>query len=180
MATLDIFILIVLGIGLLRGWKTGFLRQMAALAGTILAFVLSASFMGSAGQLISDFTGLAQEQSSLLGFMGLFVLVKLSVNIVTRAGETLLDKAHLSGMDRIAGGVTGAFKAAVAMSLVFVVIGFAHLPGEVSRENSDFYQPVYRLVPEAWSLLSDRAPAFDELRRKVESRLDFNGSTVPI
>ena len=43
MATLDIFILVVIGIGLLRGWRTGFLRQISSLGGTILAFVLAAS-----------------------------------------------------------------------------------------------------------------------------------------
>ncbi|MDA0874905.1 MAG: CvpA family protein [Bacteroidetes bacterium] len=180
MATLDIFILIVLGIGLLRGAQTGFLRQMAALLGTILSFVLAASFMGTLGEMIGQSTGLSRDVSSLLGFMTLFVVVKLAVNVVARRAESLLEAANLSGLDRLAGGLTGALKAAVAMSLVFVVIGFAQLPGEVSRDDSELYRPVYRLVPEAWGLLSDRAPAFEELRRKVEDRLDFHRDSLPI
>lgn len=180
MAVLDILILIVFSIGLMRGWRTGFLKQMASLVGTILAFVLAASFMGTAGQLVSEWTGLASEQASLLGFMGLFVFVKLAVNLIAGAANSLLEAANLSVMDRIAGSVTGAAKAAIAMSLVFVIIGYAHLPGEVSREDSELYLPVYRLVPEAWSLLSDRAPAFEELRREVEDRLRINADTLPI
>jgi hypothetical protein len=91
-----------------------------------------------------------------------------------------LEAANLSGLDRLAGGLTGTLKAAIAMSLVFVVIGFAQLPGEVSRNDSELYRPVYRLVPEAWSILAKKAPAFEELRRKVEDRLNFERESLPI
>ena len=120
MATLDIFILVVIGIGLLRGWRTGFLRQISSLGGTILAFVLAASFMETIGQLITVNTGFAPEQSALLGFIGVFMLVKILVNVVIRTAERLLEAVKLSGLDRLAGGITGGFKAAIALSLVFV------------------------------------------------------------
>lgn len=180
MATLDIFILVVIGIGLLRGWRTGFLRQISSLGGTILAFVLAASFMETIGQLITVNTGFAPEQSALLGFIGVFMLVKILVNVVIRTAETLLEAVKLSGLDRLAGGITGGFKAAIALSLVFVVIGFAQLPGKVSRDSSEFYKPVYRFVPEAWSLLSNRSPAFENLRKRVEDRLDFSADSLHI
>lgn len=180
MATLDILILIVLGIGLLRGWRSGFLKQATALVGTLLAFLLAASFMESAGKMIASGMRLSPEQASLIGFMGLFLIVKLSVNMVAKAASSLLEAVNLSGVDRMAGGITGAAKAAVAMSLVFVIIGFAQLPGEVSREDSDFYMPVYQIVPTAWTLLEDRSPAFGDLLRKVEDRLDFNAGSLPI
>jgi len=180
MATLDIFILVIIGIGLLRGWRTGFLRQASSLGGTILAFALAASFMDTVGRLITVNAGVAPEQSALLGFIGVFMLVKILVNIVTKTAETLLKAVKLSGLDRLAGGLTGGLKAAVALSLVFVVIGFAQLPGKVSRDSSEFYKPVYQLVPEAWGLLSNRSPAFENLRRKVEDRLDFSADSLPI
>lgn len=180
MATLDILILIVLAIGLLRGWRSGFLKQASALVGTILAFVIAASFMESAGHVIHSNIGLPIDNSALIGFVGLFLLVKVAVNVVTKAASKLLETVNLSGLDRLAGGVTGAAKAAIAMSLVFVVIGFAQLPGQISRDSSEFYMPVYRIVPEAWSILADRSPAFDDLLRKVEDRLEFNADSVPI
>ncbi len=180
MATLDILILVVLGIGLLRGWRSGFLKQVTSLVGTILAFVLAASFMESVGQMIASGMRVSPEQASLIGFMGLFVVVKLAVNMVAKAASSLLEAVNLSGMDRVAGGLTGAAKAAVAMSLFFVVVGFAQLPGEVSREESDFYMPVYQIVPTAWTLLEDRSPAFGEMLKKVEDRLDFDAGSLPI
>ncbi len=180
MATLDIFILVILAIGLLRGWRTGFLKQVAALGGTILAFVLSASFMESGARLAEMHLGISPETSPLVAFVVIFLVVKGAVNVVARGASSLLEKAKLSGMDRLAGGVTGTLKAAVVLSLVFIVIGYAQLPGKLSRDSSDLYMPVYRLVPEAWSYLSNRSPAFEDMRQKVENRLEFNADSLPI
>jgi len=180
MATLDILILIVLSIGLLRGWRSGFLKQATSLVGTLLAFVLAASFMESVGTMIASGLRVSPEQAGLIGFMALFVIVKLSVNMIAKAASSLLEATNLSGLDRAAGGFTGAAKAAVALSLFFVVVGFAQLPGEVSREESDFYMPVYQIVPTAWTLLADRSTAFGDLLKKVEDRLEFDAGSWPI
>jgi len=180
MATLDIVILTVLGFGLLRGMRSGFLKQATALFGTILALVLAASFMDSAGQLALSLGRLSKEQAVLIGFMGVFILVKMAVNMLSAVLASALEKIKLSGLDRLAGGVTGVLKAAIAMSLIFIVIGYAQLPGEVSREQSKLYQPVYDIVPVAWSLFESRSTGFGDLLRSVEDRLDPRGYKLPI
>ena len=157
MATLDIFILIVLAVGLIRGFRSGLLKQVASLIGTILAFVLAASFMESAGRLLELKLGVSPEISSVTAFIGVFFLVKIAVLTVANAARSLVETAKLSGLDRLAGGLAGSFKAAILLSM-----------------------PVYRLVPDAWSFISDRSPAFEDLRRRVEDRLDFNGDSLPI
>jgi membrane protein required for colicin V production len=180
MATLDIFILAVLGIGLIRGLRAGFLKQLASLIGTVLAFVLAASFMESAGRLLELEMGLMGGLGPLVAFIAIFVLVKMAVHTVSNAAKTLLETAKLSGLDRLAGGITGSLKAAILMSLAFLMIGMAELPGKQSREDSELYQPVYRLVPDAWRFLSNRAPAFEDLRQQVEDRLDLGRDSLPI
>ena len=180
MATLDIFILVILAIGLLRGFKTGFLKQAASLIGTILSFVLAASFMEAGGRLLEVNFGMDSGFGPILAFIAIFVAVKLAVFTVARSAETLLESANLTGLDRLAGGVAGSLKAAVVMSLVFLMIGYAQLPGQISRESSELYVPVYRLVPDAWRYLSDRAPAFEEFRQEVEDRLNMGIDSIPI
>jgi len=180
MGTLDIFILVILALGLLRGWTAGFLKQASSLAGTVLAFVLAASFMESVGRILELNMTLSPDKSPLLAFVIIFLVVKLAVKMVTKTAESLLNATKLSGIDRLAGGAAGAAKAAIAMSLVFVMIGYAQLPGKVSRDSSDLYMPVYSLVPEALSFLSDRSPAFEEFRQKVEDRLEFEANSIPI
>lgn len=180
METLDIVILLVLAIGLLRGLRTGFLKQASSLVGTILAFVLAASFMASAGRLLELEVGVSQGLGPLVAFIMIFMVVKLSVHTVSKAAGSLLNSANLSGLDRVAGGLAGGVKAAVAMSIVFLIMGYAQLPGRSSREASELYSPVYRLVPDAWRYVSNHAPAFEELRRQVENRLDVGAESLPI
>ena len=180
MATLDIFILIILAVGLIRGFRSGLLKQVASLIGTIMAFVLAASFMESAGRLLELKLGVSPEISSVTAFISVFFLVKICVLTVANAARSLVETAKLSGLDRLAGGLAGSFKAAILLSMVFLMIGIAELPGQNSRAESEFYMPVYRLVPDAWSFISDRSPAFEDLRRRVEDRLDFDGQSLPI
>lgn len=180
MATLDIFILLIIGIGLIRGLRSGFLKQVSSLVGTILAFVLAASFMESLGRLLELKVGFSPVFGSLMAFIGIFVLVKMSVHTVGNAAATLLETVKLSGLDRVAGGITGGLKAAILMSLAFLMIGMAELPAKSAREVSEFYMPVYRLVPDAWRLLSDKAPAFEDLRQQVEERLEFGKDAIPV
>ncbi len=180
MATLDIFILIVLAIGLIRGLRSGFLKQVSSLIGTILAFVLAASFMESTGRLLELKLGMSPAFGAMVAFIAIFVLVKMSVHTVGNAAQTLIETVKLSGLDRLAGGVAGGLKAAILMSLAFLLIGMAQLPGKSAREVSELYMPVYRLVPDAWRFLSDRSPAFEELRQQVEDRLEFGKDSLPI
>ena len=180
MPTLDIFILVVLAIGLIRGLKSGFLKQLSSLIGTVLAFVLAASFMESAGRLLELKLGLSGGFGPLVAFIAVFVLVKMSVHTVASAAQSLIAAVRLTGLYRLAGGIAGSLKAAILMSLAFLMIGMAELPGRSAREVSEFYMPVYRLVPDAWRFLSDKSPAFEELRQQVEDRLDFGRDSLPI
>ena len=180
MAMLDILILTIVSIGLLKGWRSGFLKQATGLLGTLLALIIAASFVESAGSLVASTGHISPEKAILIGFMGLFIVVKVAVNLVGTALSALLESVNLSSLDRIVGGVTGAAKAAIALSLIFVIIGYAQLPGEISRQRSLFYEPVYQIVPEAWSLFENRSSAFGDMLRGAEERLDRGAGNLPI
>ena len=78
MATLDIFILVILAVGLFRGFRSGLLKQVASLVGTILAFGLAASFMETGGSLLELKFGFSSGTGNLVAFMAIFLLVKLA------------------------------------------------------------------------------------------------------
>lgn len=180
MATIDILILIIVSIGLLKGWRSGFLKQATGLLGTILALILAASFVESAGRLVASTGHISPEKAILIGFMGLFIVVKVAVNLVGAALSSLLESVNLSSLDRIVGGITGAAKAAIALSLIFVIIGYAQLPGEITRQRSLLYGPVYQIVPGAWSLFENRSSTFGDMLRGAEERLEQGAGKLPI
>lgn len=180
MGTLDILILIVLTIGLIRGMRTGFVRQATTLAGILVAFVAAASLMGAAGNVLSDYVGLSTDLAPLVGFVAVFLLARLIIYTFGAALDDLLVRTKLGGVNRVAGGIAGAFKAAVIMSLVFLVFGFVRLPSAPIRAQSDLYEVVYRIVPDAWQFLSKQSPAFDDLRKEIDDRLGAGSGARPI
>lgn len=171
MGVLDIVILIVLAVGIARGWSTGFTRQAISLAGLILSFVLAVTFMDSLGVIIEAELGVSRELGPLVAFAAIFIVVKIISTFIARSADSAVKVMHLGGLNRIAGGAAGAIKAGFVMSLIFVAISYAHLPGDQARNDSMFYAPVVRIVPEAWRILNENAPRLDDIRRKFEARV---------
>ena len=77
---------------------------------------------------------------------------------------------HLGAVDSFAGGLVGAFKAGIVLSLVFVTIAYFRLPDDVTVDESRLYEPVYEIVPEAWSFLVDRSSALEDIKSRVDRR----------
>lgn len=180
MAILDIIILAVIALGFTHGYKTGLIIQISSLAGLILAFIAAALFMDGLGDLLVRRFGLPVELGPFVGFLTIFLVIRLGIQLLAIAIRSMIGKLKLSGVDRISGGAMGAVKAAVVLSLAFLVLGFAHLPGSESRSDSALYRPVYRLVPDAWSFISNNAPAFEEFRRDVEERMEMGRDALPV
>ncbi len=177
MGYLDIIIIAILMIGIARGWKTGFIRQATNLAGIILAFVLAVIFMDSLGLVIEerimDYPGLG----TILAFLGIFVVVKVGITYVSRSAKSFIDAMHLGSVDSLAGGLIGAFKAGIILSLVFVSISYFRLPDDTAVEESRLYQPVYQIVPDAWSFIVGQSSALEDIKSRVERRSQKRAAT---
>ncbi|NNF04826.1 MAG: CvpA family protein [Rhodothermales bacterium] len=180
MALLDVIILAVVALGFTHGFRTGLIIQVSSLAGLILAFIAAALFMNGFGDFLVLRFGLPDELGPFIGFLSIFLVVRVAVQVVAIAVKSMVGKLKLSGLDRVSGGFMGALKAAVVLSLAFLVLGFAELPGSQSRLESELYHPVYSLVPDAWSYISNNAPAFEEFRRDVEERLQMGKDALPV
>lgn len=177
MGYLDIIIIAILLIGIARGWKTGFIRQASNLAGLVLAFVLAVIFMDSLGLVIEerimDYPGLG----TILAFLGIFVVVKVATAYFSRSAKDLIEAMHLGSVDSLAGGLIGAFKAGIILSLVFVSISYFRIPDDTAVEESRLYQPVYEIVPQAWSFLVGHSSALEDIKSRVDSRSEKREAT---
>ncbi|MEQ9104386.1 MAG: CvpA family protein [Rhodothermales bacterium] len=180
MATLDIIILAIIAFGLIRGMRTGFIRQVTTLAGIVVAFVAAATFMDDAGNLFEQYTGMVPELAPLAGFVAIFLLCRLFIRLFGFALDDVAEKAKLGGLNRLAGGATGALKAVIVMSLAFLFVGFLELPSAPARASSEFYKPVSEFVPEAWQYLSRQSPAFEDMRKELERRLREGSGALPV
>lgn len=148
--TLDLVILVVLAFGLVRGFTTGVIRQIATLIGLIAAFLVGVRFMQPAGEMLAASLGLSEGVSPLLAFMLLFAAVQLILLGIVRFVEGVIGLLHLSAVNRLLGGLLGAAKGALVLSLIFLALNFFGFPDDEARQASLFYDPVASTLPTTW------------------------------
>lgn len=175
MTYLDWFIVVALGGGLVRGLMVGAIRQVASIVGLILSFILAVQLMRPIGGLTVDSIGLSASTAPLVGFVVVFSGVQLVVIALARLLEAAVESLHLSFANRAAGGALGAFKAALILSVLFLITTHVGVPDETSQSRSTLYAPVATVLPGTWDYVAAYLPAMrqasDAFGREVRPRL---------
>ncbi|MXW65247.1 MAG: CvpA family protein [Bacteroidetes bacterium SB0662_bin_6] len=173
---LDILIAAGLLIGLARGLSTGAVRQIVGLAGTALAIVLALELMHPVGNAIGGILGAGAGIVPILGFIVVFAAVQLALYVLAKVIETSLKMLRLSMANRAAGAIVGLCKAALLLSVLFLVLNFFNIPNPENREASALYRPVAAVFPATWDFVAERFPAVrnlsDRFGEEVRERFD--------
>lgn len=163
MNTLDILILIALTGGLVVGLRAGLIKQVLSFVGLIVAFVLSLQLMKPVGEMAAGSLGISDDIAPLVGFVLVFLAVQVAVFALIRALQAIVGALKLSSVNRLLGGAVGAFKASLALSVLFLVLGNLDVPSEETRESSAFYEPVAMMVPDTWDYLAEAVPQLKQV-----------------
>ncbi|QXD16081.1 CvpA family protein [Rhodocaloribacter litoris] len=166
MNTLDLLILFILLAGAVHGFSTGLIRQVASVVSLVLAFILGVQFMTPVGDMAAESLGLSDRIAPLVGFILVFMAIQIAVFALARMVEGLVGVLKLTFLNRLGGGALGAFKAALALSVVFLVLHYVGLPGEELEQGSVLYDPVAGVLPRAWDYVSERVPQVESLSEK--------------
>jgi membrane protein required for colicin V production len=115
---------------------------------------------------------ISEQFAPLIGFIIVFVTIYVLVYILFKVLEKILKALALGPVDKLIGGVIGAFKLALAISIVFVVMGHFGLPSSKVRAESTLYAPVESIAPATWNVISRAIPNASRLSDKVGERLN--------
>ncbi|NNF58793.1 MAG: CvpA family protein [Rhodothermaceae bacterium] len=183
---LDFFILAMIGIGVWRGLRTGFGRQLVSTVGLFLAFIIGAALMGPVGSTVVESLGVSERTAPVVGFVVVFSVVLGGVSAVGHLFRKTLEAFKLSALDNMAGALLSGLKAALSLSILLMVTAVSPTPGgnpwiigAETRDDSLLYEPVRALAPETWHLietvtpgiqqaLADKFNAWDERRRDAD------------
>jgi len=166
LALLDWFILAVLAGGVVRGFVVGAVRQVTSLVGLVVAFGMAVQFMYPVGDLVISAFGGGAAVGPLAGFVVVFLGVQFVFFGVSRLVEGLLDVLSLTLLNRAAGGALGAFKAALLLSVLFLVLSGMEMPEEETRQKSVLYEPVAEALPRT---LNAASPYLSEADRAADA-----------
>ncbi len=124
----DIIILIPLAWGGYKGYKKGLIVELVSLLAFVLAIVLGFQLMDFAVGLLQPYLGKDNRLVPLIAFVGVFILVLLLLNLMSRFIKKLMDKSFLGTFDDIAGAILGVLKWAFAFSVLLWLFDKAQVP----------------------------------------------------
>lgn len=167
MHMLDIVLLIVLAVGLIRGYSTGLIRQVAGVAGILVGFVVASQFNDSVGAGLARTFGLPSEIAPVVGFAVVFFGVLFAASVVVRMIEMPVNALKLTPVNRALGAALGVGKAMLVASVALAVLGYGSWPSESVREESALYEPIRSVLPVTWDYVAERIPAMTDFAESV-------------
>ena len=163
MSTADIVILILLGLGAVRGYRQGFVVE---------AFSLVAFFLGIiiALHLTIPVTARFFAESSffeiiaVLVFISLFVLLSVGIKLGGRAIKSALDVTILGSIDSLVGGLTGVLKWAFLVSVVFWILDSVGVGFQQEFVTDSLIFPyIVNVAPQVLEWVGELIPAINNL-----------------
>lgn len=151
MNTFDIIIAALLLFGFVRGLMKGLFVEVASLVALIAGVYGAIHFSYFIGDWLKDSVDWDERYISLAAFAGTFVVIIVVIALLGKILTKIADFASLGILNKILGGVFGALKIGLILSVIFIFFGKMNdtIPF-VSQENlseSILYKPVKKIAP---------------------------------
>jgi membrane protein required for colicin V production len=116
--TIDIIILIPLIYGTYRGFKKGFLMELATILAFVLAIIGGFKLLHWGMNLLDQHFDINGNILPYLAFILIFIGIVLLVNLIGKALKTVLDMTLLGSVDSLAGAIVGLLKWTFGVSVI--------------------------------------------------------------
>ena len=136
-----------------RGFKKGFILELAMLAALLLGTYAAINFSALLGEKI----GIEGEHKALTAFVITFLIVLVLMFLIGKWVEKILDTVKFGFINQLLGFILGAFKTILIISIIFYFINqfdeSKSLIKEETRQKSWFYRPVEKVAPYLFNTL---------------------------
>ena len=162
MNTFDIIIAALLLFGFVRGLMKGLFVEVASLVALIGGVYGAIHFSYFLGDWLQTTVNWSQEYVSLAAFAGTFLVIVILVAMLGKVLTKIADFAALGILNKLLGGVFGALKIGLVLSVVFIFFGKINstIPfvDKQKLEESILYGPVKQIAPTIFpSIIKDES-----------------------
>lgn len=169
MVALDIIILLILGIGLWKGYLNGFFVELTSLIALIAGIYGAIFFSNIAGAWLREKFDWDEIYITIVSFMVTFVLIILLIRYIGKLVTKIIDTAKLGTINKFAGAAFGLLKMAFITSVLLMFINLAtreiSVLSKETREESLLYPAIEPLGPAFLPQIMEQADRVDrELR----------------
>lgn len=156
---IDIVILVILALGLLKGFKRGLVRELFSLVGAILAVVIAYQSYQELSLYLIDVYPLAEWQAQMVAF----VVIILGISVLAAFFGYLWSRAirltPFALVDHVAGAAFGVAKVGIVILALLIVVTAANLSTiNMILEESSVVQQMRVLLPFVYEYLEANWP----------------------
>ena len=151
MGVIDIVLGAIILFGLVRGFMKGLFVEVASLVALVAGVYGAIHFSNFAAEYLQAFTEWNEKTINITAFAITFVVIVLAIALAGKALTKLANFAALGIINKLLGGVFGALKLALILSVLLNI--FDKMNKTISfmdndtKEESVLYEPVKSLVP---------------------------------
>ncbi len=151
MGVLDIVLGGLILFGLVRGFMKGLFVEVASLLALIAGVFGAIHFSNYAADYLQSNTDWNEKTITITAFAITFVIIVLAITLAGKALTKLADFAALGILNKLLGGIFGALKIGLILSIILIVFDRMNktLPfvERSTIEESIFYKPIKSLAP---------------------------------
>ena len=159
---LDIAIVICVAIGLIKGLRDGFVKQLISL----IALVLAIFFAGKIAIPLRNFVlscitgdGISISLVSALCYIVAFILIIILINLLGKLVHLAIKMTPARPLDILLGGFFGLFIWILSLSILFNIFSALDTNSTIitkpTQSKSIFYERVKKVVPTVYPVLKD-------------------------
>lgn len=156
---LDIFIIVVIVWALFSGWRNGLLKEIVTSAGYLFGLLIAATCYSTFGQYLAVNGSQSNMVTSIIAFFILWVISPIVLGLVANLMTKVLNRAHLGGLNRIAGAAVSLLKFTILLSCVLSVMSALGILDEQRTKESHLFEPIKGVVSSVIDMVID-----DEMR----------------
>ncbi|MBU3820482.1 CvpA family protein [Flavobacteriaceae bacterium XHP0103] len=151
MGILDIALLVLLILGLARGFKRGFFVELASLVALIAGVYGAFHFSNYAASFFEEKVDWDQNTINILAFVSTFIIIVLVIALAGKALTKIADFAMLGLLNKLFGALFSGLKIALILSVLLIVLEKMNanilFVKEKDKEASVLYKPIKSIVP---------------------------------
>lgn len=151
MGVVDIILGVLILFGLVRGFIKGLFVEVASLVALVAGVYGAIHFSSFAAEFLQDKTDWNEKTINITAFAITFVVIVLAIGLAGKALTKLADFAALGILNKLLGGVFGAIKIVLILSVVLNIFDRLNattgLVDDNTIEETILYRPVKSLVP---------------------------------
>ncbi|MFD2248562.1 CvpA family protein [Pontibacter ruber] len=170
MSTFDFFLILPIAFGAFQGFRKGLLLELVSLVALVLAILGGLKLLDTALPVMKEFIGDAGGLLPYVTFLVVFVGIILLIHLGGLFLKKIIDFTPFGLFDNFLGGVLGALKWCLALSMLFYVSDMAGISVTSETASASMVYPVVlKSTPYALDILSYLLPFIKALLSSLKS-----------